>query len=500
MLKSIIRTTYAMVHFPLVLCIMLLTGVNTKAQVADIMDKSILWASDFPGETADAKINNAIERAQNTPGNNVIGIGSDGPDENGMWILHQSIKLPSHTTLILAGAYLKTADNIKTLLLENDDPDHGNTDIYVIGWGEAKLDGNARKEPERSGGAVHFYNVDNLTLEGLQIGATAGWAFTLENVRNVHVSDLRFFQGNEHPWQDGIHVVGPASTVVINNITGTFGDDVIVVDAAMGRRGKGGLVRGVTVNNVVATNVWGAAILRTIAARGKPVEGVYCSNMTFFAKAGGADAAIKIGWDGKLTEFKDWEQPSPEEHKNIVIENLYIPHWEGPVVTTQNPVKNLTLRNITATHQGPFFNNLEHQVDGLIIDGCHSTLIGNPPKTIVSDFYRALVAGNVYPLSQEYKGTFIRDPPGTVAFDQALIQDITITNTTFDFRGETSSKEYPIALRVYNTATVEGLFLQNVRIKNYHTGILIDQGTVIHDFKHSDIRYTNVTHIPPTHP
>ena len=453
---------------------------------------NVRWASNYPGKTANEKINNALKEALATPGNNVIGLGPQGPGENGQWVLTESIKLPSHTTLILAGAHLKVEEGRKMLILENDDPVNGNTDIHVIGWGEAKLDGNARREPERSGGSVHFYKVDNLTLKGFQIGRTSGWALKLEDVRNLHVSDLHFFQGNEHPWQDGIHVVGPAHTVVINNITGTFGDDVIVVDGAMGSKGPGGPVRGVTVTNVVATNIWGAAILRTIAAKGKPVEGVYCNNLTFFTNAGGSDAAIKIGWDGKLEKFKDWTQPSPEEHKNIVIENLYIPYWKGPVVTVQNSVKNLTLRNVTAIHEGSFFYNLEHEVDGLTIDNCHSTLVGNPPETMVTEFFTALVEKRVYPLSKDYRGTFIQDPPGTIAFDHELIKDVTISNTILDFKGETTSKEYPIALRVYNTAKVDGLFLHNVKINNYNTGIKIDPDPDIKDFDYSRARFRGV--------
>ncbi len=466
------------------------TGLTVFGQNAT--DKNIHWASDYPGKTANEKINNAIKRALESPGNNVIGLGANGPGKNGEWVLTESIKLPSHTTLILAGAYVKAADGIKMLLLENADPVHGNTDIHVIGWGEAKLDGNARREPERSGGAVYFYKVDNLTLKGFQIGKTSGWALRLEDVRNLHISDLHFFQGNEHPWQDGIHVVGPAHSVVINNITGTFGDDVIVVDSAMGHKGKGGPVRGVTVTNVVATNVWGAAILRTIAAKGKPVEGVYCTNMTFFTEGGGSDAAVKIGWDGKLKHYENWEQPPPEEHKNIVIENLYVPYWKGPVVTVQNSVKNLTLRNVTATHEGPFFYNLEHEVDGLTIDNCHSTLTGHPPETLVTDFFSALIAKKIYTLSKEYKGTFIQDPPGTIAFDHELVRDVTISNTIFNFNGKTTSKEYPIALRVYNTAKIEGLFLHNIKINDYNTGIKIDQGSNITDFDYSRVRYSNV--------
>ncbi|BFP42666.1 hypothetical protein FGF1_35110 [Flavobacteriaceae bacterium GF1] len=459
-----------------------------------IQDQNIKWASQYPGTSANEKIDNAIKSAVETQGNNVIGIGPNGPDENGIWLLDESIKLPSNTTLILAGAHLKMATGVKALLLENEDTANGNTDIHIVGWGQAILDGNASREPERTGGAVHFYNVKNLTIKGLQIGATAGWAFTLEKVSNVHVNNLNFFQGNEHPWQDGIHIVGPANSVVIDNITGTFGDDVVVVDSAMGRIGQGGAVQGVTISNVVATNIWGAAILRTIAAKGKPVEGVYCTNMTFLTKEGGTDAAIKIGWDGRLKEIDPWEHPLPEEHKNIVIENLYIPHWEGPIVTVQNPVKNLTLKNISARHKGPFFYNLEHTVDGLTIDNCHSTLIGNPPKTMVSNFYRALTANKVYPLITPYKGDFINDPPGTIAFDHALVNDLTITNTTFDFKGVTSSEMYPIAVRIYKTAIVDGLYLNNVRIKNYSTGIQIDKGTSIKNFEYSNIRFSEVAH------
>ena len=472
----------------LLLIIWALIAMTSYAQHSD----GIVWAGSCPGITANDKIEEAIRRAVALPGHHMVGLNAQGPGPNGQWVIDRSIKLPSHTTLILAGAHLMAKTGAKTLLLENDDPTQGNTDIHILGWGGAKIDGNAMRQPERSGGSVHFYKVDGLTFKGVQVGRTNGWALKLEHVSNVQIDGLHFFQGNEHPWQDGIHVVGPAHTVTISNITGTFGDDAIVVDSAMGGKGPGGAVTGVTVTNVVATNIWGAGLLRTIAAKGKPVSGVYCSNMTFFTKNGGTDAAIKIGWDGKLEKFKDWQQPDAEEHRNIVIENLNIPHWEGPILTVQNNVKNLTLRNITATHKGPFFYNLEHDVDGLLIDNCHSTLIGNPPNTLVTEFYSALVAKKIYTLSKPYQGDFIKDPPGIIAFDHAHIRDVAITHSRFDFRGEVNDKTYPIALRVYNTANIDGLYLNNVKINGYRTGIKIDQGGQVKDFDYQRIRQEGV--------
>jgi hypothetical protein len=251
--------------------------------------KNIVYAAQFPGDTADAKIEEAIASTADCAGQRVLVIGPDGPGPDGTWVLQKALELPSLTTLLLVGAQMSLGQHgdryVK--LITNNDFEHGNHDIEVVGIGGARLaDG------------LFFYNVENLTLKGFGLGPTTFWAMTLENVRNVQISELRFHQDGLKMNQDGIHIVGPAELITISDIVGTFGDDAIAIDSCIPKVGKGGAVRGVSVSNVVAKNMQSCGVIRTVAARGFPVQGLHFSNIYFEGNGTEFDAAIKIGWDG----------------------------------------------------------------------------------------------------------------------------------------------------------------------------------------------------------
>ncbi|MEM6560770.1 MAG: hypothetical protein AAF656_04145 [Planctomycetota bacterium] len=444
--------------------------------------RGVQWVTPGEGESATAAITRTLAAVADLP-SRVIGIGPDGPDDDGTWIVDETIRVPSHTTLLLNGARIVASSDMRGWLLRNEasfEPSGRDDMISVIGDGRSSLDGVAIHGHGKGGGGVLMQGVNGLWLQGFRIGQTAGWGLRAEDLADAHIRDINFFQTGGHPWQDGVHIVGPAERVVINGITGEFGDDVIAIDSALTHDRPGGPVRGVEVSNVTARNIHGAAIVRTIAAKGRPVEGVHISNLTLVNTPGkGSDAAIKIGWDGGKQIRDDWEWPTANEHKDITIENVQIVDWKGPVVCVYHPVRNLALRNITATHRGPFFFNLEHDVVGLTMERIRSNLIAESMRELDTKFLGSLVNGDVYRLGGEYGKAFVDTHLGAITFNQAVCSNVRLRDVELNYTGGNADQQWPAALRLSCGVTAKDIRLEDVRCNGYARTTWLDDDATI---------------------
>ena len=474
-------------------------------------------AEDYEGETGGERIQSAIAAVAAEPGHNVVVVGPTGPDADGRWVLTRAIELPSHTTLILLGAYLFLADKANDNLIRNRDFDEGNTDIHVIGLGGARLDGNAANQDRAVRGrdveiwmeergmplsrstrevigemsvaefeaqrateddtlglrnmGIHFYNVDNLSLRGFAIGPTNSWAIMPERVRNVLISDITLAQDGREPNQDGIHITGPAERVAISNIVGTCGDDVIALSSVEGERGP---ITGVTVTNVVIRNRWCTGILRTVVAKGYPIDGVYASNLQLLGGEGYSEAHAVLKFGNSRPGFGGLEQCTPEEHANITVENVFAKDWRGPYCAVFSPVKNLTIRGARGSHTGPFFHNFGQAMDGLILEDCRTTLIGGPEEPFVTGMIQFCLE------NFNYNDTLLRGTPAAVVLDGGPLKDVEIRNVSLRSALKPGDKvaETGIAgLRLAGDARVDSLRVSGLTIEGYETGVIIEEGT-----------------------
>ncbi|MEM1011090.1 MAG: hypothetical protein AAGI46_02585 [Planctomycetota bacterium] len=428
------------------------------------------WVVPQPGESADVAIAHLLEALSDAP-HRVIGLGPKGPGPDGTWLLQASIVLPSRTTLVLAGACVVAAPDMRRPMLTNavrHQLEGHDEQISVIGDGRSSFDGQADRPPRGSNG-IHFCGVHGLSVSGIRIGRTSGWGLRIEDVTDVHVRDINFFQDGNHPWQDGVHINGPAERVAINGVTGVFGDDVIAVDSALCQNRTGGPIRGVAVSNVVAHNIHGAGIVRTIAAKDRPLESVHFSNLTLVNTPGkGSDAAIKLGWDGGKQIRDDWEWPTADEHKDIVIENVNVYGWGGPVICAYHPMRNVTIRNLTAEHTGPLFFNLEHEIKGLTLERVRSRLLAESQAQLNTGFLEKLVKGEVYTLGGEYTARFLESDLAAITFNHAKCHDIRLRDIALDCVGTgDGNASWATALAAICGATVSNLRTDDVRIRGY---------------------------------
>jgi len=296
-----------------------------------------LDASRFPGRNGGEQIQAAIDSLGTT--SKVIEVGPQGPDLDGRWFLTKAIIVPSNTTLVFYGSRLFMADKVSDNIIRNIHAESGDgqrdENIHILGLGGAELNGNAINQVRRAqvykNFGIAFYKVDKTSIKGIALGPTQGWGMGLEDVNDLFVEGIRFQQDGKTSNQDGVHICGPGSRICISDIIGTVADDAIALDAGGGAEdprgsahGSGGLLENIVVNNVSVKNLHSGAVVRTVAAKGKPLDGVYISQVMIT----GANQVLKLGWDrwGARQGGHDVDDVFPEcdEHKNIVIEELKV--------------------------------------------------------------------------------------------------------------------------------------------------------------------------------
>jgi hypothetical protein len=355
-------------------------------------NNAMVDAGQFPGKNGGERIQAAIDSLGAKP--KVINVGVQGPDLDGRWLLTRAIIIPSNTTLVLHGSRLFMADNISDNMIRNIHAESGDSrrdeNIHIVGVGGAELDGNAENQIRQAQVYKNFgialYKVDKASINGIALGPAEGGGMGLDDVSDLLIDSIRFQQNGKTNNQDGVHVCGPGRRICISNITGTVADDAIALDAGAGAedyrgsaRGFGGLLENIVVNNVSVKNLQSGAVIRTVASKGKPLDGVFISNVAIT----GSNQVIKIGWDrwGTRQAGHDIGDVFPlcEEQKNIVIEGVK-GSTEDVFCRVESNVKNLTIRNVRGSCTGAAFTNISPDgdcfsmenvlLDDWMIEGC----------------------------------------------------------------------------------------------------------------------------------
>lgn len=120
---------------------------------------------------------------------------------------------------------------------------------------------------------------------------------------------------------------------------------------------RGGRLENMVVSNVSVMNLQSGAVVRTVASKGKSLDGVFISNVMI----ADSNQVLKIGWDrwGARQGGRDVSDffPSCEEHKNIVINGVE-GTTEDVFCRIESNVKNLTIRNVRGTCAKAAFTNI----------------------------------------------------------------------------------------------------------------------------------------------
>lgn len=246
-------------------------------------DAGVMGASDSQS------IQNAVQKAKDSGCNKVVIPRFNARTAECRWDIDKAIILPSEIEIVLDNCYLRQADgcmdNVFRNVVEESTLDHSTAgemhDIYITGIGNAVIDGGEPngltevtcRQPGmpsvRRNNMILLFNVRNFRIEHLTLKNQRWWAINLYFAEQGKLADLYIEAQSTMPNQDGIDLRVGCHDIIIENITGQAGDDLIALSALNKRvpqapkslrfpyyvDGKDSDIHDIIIRNVIGTSV-----------------------------------------------------------------------------------------------------------------------------------------------------------------------------------------------------------------------------------------------------
>ena len=307
---------------------------------------SKITPNDFKKGSDSDRMEAAIREAVKSGINSIEIPRYDNVKGKAIWLIDRAIVLPSDFTLILNDCLVRlspgTRDNIITNNGARTNPLSENQNIRIVGQGnavlssglEAHFDPPGDKSGYRTVGIL-LYNTKHFTIENLKMEETQTWAISVENgCAYGRIANIEMANTGKYPNQDGVDIRKGCHDIVIENITGTTGDDMIaltglrdpgidwkaeVSEINEGKRKPGMQVGGrgwrenddiynITINNVKGTTVGRqcCSIIRLLNNDGIKMYNIFINDVMDTAKDGEGftDQAVNIGDDNPYWKEK----------------------------------------------------------------------------------------------------------------------------------------------------------------------------------------------------
>lgn len=315
-----------------------------------------------------------------------------------LWSIDETIRLPSHTYLLIDNAHLRMADGSICRMFENSNAvqEIGKTaeglqeDIIIQGQGRALLDGglhndirernpNRDKLPRVTNNlTIYFHNVCNFKVDGLTIRDQRWWSMAFMYAWEGVISNLRFEitlkshrQSLESPWknQDGIDLRIGCHNIQIFNISGETCDDVIALTALGSPENPGGFemrnycphlngdIFNVTIRNVVAFNNH-CSMVRLLCHYGHRIYNIDIDHLVDATPEGDeydvekcirTANCVKLGENNYHKNNPAWRARHGDLH-DITISNVFSSALAAVVANCT--AKNVTIRNVHVGKMG----------------------------------------------------------------------------------------------------------------------------------------------------
>jgi len=170
------------------------------------------------------------------------------PESSEPYMIDGQIVIPSDRHIIADGATVKLTEECKLLMLRNEGTCDGThipltgdrpcRNITITGgtWAEsntrrAGYGHTGKYDDERSlygvSTLMFFENLDRLTLRDMTFVNCAGFAVQLGDISNVVIENIKF----DRCFADGIHVGGNTENILVRNVTGEVGDDLVAFNS-----------------------------------------------------------------------------------------------------------------------------------------------------------------------------------------------------------------------------------------------------------------------------
>lgn len=204
----------------------------------------------FYNESDAITIQNAVDEASRLGINRVVIPRYNARTDSFIWHMDHAVKVPSCMTIVFLNCYLRQVDftyeniftNSKAYCMENRciaDEEH---DITFTGIGNVVLDGgipNGLLEKtcflngfpdKRYNASMLFNNVRNLVIENIQFRESRWYALYFIHCDTCRVSNIDLDEWESCCNKDGVDMRSGCHNFIVENITGTTGDDVVALN------------------------------------------------------------------------------------------------------------------------------------------------------------------------------------------------------------------------------------------------------------------------------
>ena len=316
--------------------------------------------NNFIKETDSATIQAAIDWACETNENYVEIPSFNQRTGKYGWEIEQTILLPDNMTIVLDNAHLSMADGVMCQMFCNKLAweDIGKNvvgeqcGINILGKGNAIIDGGHFTElneftSNKNGMPsvwnnllIYFHNVKDFKISGIHVRNQRWWAIAFMFCERGEISNINFEISDcgrdTELWhhQDGIDLRVGCNNIIIENIMGEVGDDVIAMTALTRENGQESryLVEGknTDIHDISIRNVYGCtnmcAIIRILSHYHNRIYNINIENVHDISRPGKesrSQMVVRIGDEVRYYGDDMTQRATPGDVSNISIKGIY---------------------------------------------------------------------------------------------------------------------------------------------------------------------------------
>ena len=289
-----------------------------------------------------------------------------------IWMIEQTVLLPSSITVILDRAHLKLETGVRSNVFRNRNAwtPQGKTlegeqyDIRILGKGNAVIDGGfpnglceqlRRSRPDLYPHMcvnllLFLHNVRNFEVSGIRFIESRWWATCFMFCRNGRIADLDFRMYGNLENQDGVDLRIGCEHITVENITGITGDDTVALTAypnwdgfekELWVEGKAFDIHDVTVRNI-RSSTHGCSLVRLLNCDGAKEYNIEISDIVDTGNSiSGCGVIVGVGSD----TFAPIRNHTADEFHNITIRNVVTCAQEGLQIC--EPCRDVLIENVS---------------------------------------------------------------------------------------------------------------------------------------------------------
>lgn len=314
------------------------------------------YPDEFKGSPSE-RIEKAIAQAVKSGINRVTIQGAFPGREDGKWFIDRAIIVPSRFSLILDGCWIELAPGVRDNIIRNEaagrdgaEPDRM-IEVLGVSYPKAVLCGGESchfdipgdKSGWRTIGLL-LHKVEGFILSDFEMRNTQSWAISMENGCSTgEVSNIHFENLNTIPNQDGVNVRKGCHDILISDITGSLGDDVVALTGLRCAKGQQDKTRpsmqiggneenhdddiyNITIRNVYAKCVGGHGIIRILNNDGIKIHDVKIENVWNTASPSDKPVYSTVRIGDKNPRYASIRLGNGDEVYNITVDGVY---WSG---------------------------------------------------------------------------------------------------------------------------------------------------------------------------